>query len=987
MAYRRKKFFGKRTDTGHVARTPSQLQEVYSDDDDGEGEDVEMWDQPTEVKDRDYNKTADFGSPGSPAAAAAPPRMSDSLYQETKAEAEASTGPQGAPGDLYSLIRTFPLFKMAPNAFVIAVSAKLRIQQVSPQEYIVTQGDEAKAMYWILKGQVNVTSRDGESVFAELEAGSFFGEIGILFDRPRTATVLASTKCVLAVLKGDSLNDILPKFPAMERAIRDEAQERLAIIEKTKIHLRNKSRMGGMVSPTTSIRNLLHEMPLFRHIPETIVHKLALAVEPRTYEPFQYIIKQDSIGQEIYFLTSGIVEVIDERHLGTAAHIIARLTKGSYFGEMAFLSSNPVRTASIRSISMVECLVLTTDTLESLCSQYPDIQQHIEQTASARIEQYQQDPKQHPHDLINNTTQANTHLQSQSAAGAGSLSPVDMTRRRSVADFSGKRNDSLFTVSRGGATFFSEPKDDHISLPGTENSALAAAKSPLTNSHTRRYSTGTVFEPVISRDGRIAFSNSWESNSGVSEGAPLSLGNYQMDQPRKCLSAGSSGTTSPSKRPALDNRDDEPLGKERREMSPREPSSSSSPPMAAPLARSSSTGANKTMTIAPQRYSSFLLHPRLKKQKTFQRRKSSLFNVGPFSDAIQVRIFAYLDLPDLMVLQRVCQHWRQLLLTCPLNELDLKPYNRSIDDTSIVSIVNFVGARPKVVDISSCFHLTDDGFSYLVNGIGLAKIRVFKMTSVWEVSGMAIMDLTVPSIGADLEEIDLSNCRKVGDSTLARLVGWVQEEGGPNGGGGGDNRETSPSSSVVGCPKLKRITISYCKHITDRSMHHMAVYAADRLEMLNLTRCTTITDHGFGYWNIRPFARLKELVLADCTFLSDKAIISIVGAAKNLEFLDLSFCCALSDVSVEVLSLGCPSLKSLNLSFCGSAVSDANLRAVAMHLLDLEHLSVRGCVRVTAVGVDTVLAGCLKLKTLDITQCKNAGGWNQGDSKVVVKTT
>ncbi|KAG5363840.1 Potassium/sodium hyperpolarization-activated cyclic nucleotide-gated channel 1 [Yarrowia sp. B02] len=957
MAYRRKKFFGKRADTGHVARTPSQLQEVYSDDDDGEGEDVEMWDQP-EVK----AATHDQGSPAPPANPMGP-RMSDSLYQETKAEAQASSaGPQGAPGDLYSLIRTFPLFKMAPNAFVIAVSAKLRIQQVSPQEYIVTQGDEAKAMYWILKGQVNVTSRDGESVYAELEAGSFFGEIGILFDRPRTATVLASTKCVLAVLKGDSLNDILPKFPAMERAIRDEAQERLAIIEKTKINQR-KSLMSGMVSPTTSIRNLLHEMPLFRHIPETIVHKLALAVEPRSYEPFQYIIKQDTIGQEIYFLTSGIVEVIDERELGTAAHIIARLTKGSYFGEMAFLSSNPVRTASIRSISMVECLVLTTDTLESLCSQYPDIQQHIEQTASARIEQYQREPK--PHDLLNNT-----HTQPQG--------PIDMTRRRSVADFSGKKNDSLFTVSRGGATFFSEPRDE-VSLPATEPS------SPLVNNtHTRRYSTGTVFEPIMSRDGRVVFSNSWESSSGVSEGAPLSLGNYQMvQQQRKCLSAGSSGTTSPSKRPAFDTitRDDEPQPKEKREVSPREPSSS--PPNAAPLARSSSTGASAKAIAPQQRYSSFLLHPRLKKQKTFQRRKSSLFNVGPFSDAIQVKIFAYLDLPDLMVLQRVCQHWRQLLLMCPLNELDLKPYNRSIDDTSIVSIVNFVGARPKIVDISSCFHLTDDGFSYLVNGIGLAKIRVFKMTSVWEVSGMAIMDLTVPSIGADLEEVDLSNCRKVGDSTLARLVGWVQEEGAEERGG----REMSPSSSVVGCPKLKRITISYCKHITDRSMHHMAVYAADRLEMLNLTRCTTITDHGFGYWNIRPFTRLKELVLADCTFLSDKAIISIVGAAKNLEFLDLSFCCALSDVSVEVLSLGCPSLKSLNLSFCGSAVSDANLRAVAMHLLDLEHLSVRGCVRVTAVGVDTVLAGCLKLKTLDITQCKNAGGWNQGDSKVVVKTT
>lgn len=930
MAYRRKKYLRKRPDTGHLARTPSQLQEVYSDDDDGE--DVEMWDQPEAPAEE-----LDADTPA-PSSLPLPPRMSDSLYQEAKAETSPAPG---APGDLYSLIRTFPLFKMAPNAFVIAVSAKLRIQLVSPKEYIVTEGDEAKAMYWILKGRVNVTSRDGESIYAELEAGSFFGEIGILFDRPRTATVLASTKCVLAVLKGESLNDILPKFPAMERAIRDEAQERLAIIEKNKINQR-KSLMSGMVSPTASVRNLLHEMPLFCHIPETIVHKLALAVEPRTYEPFQYIIKQDTIGQEIYFLTSGIVEVIDERERGSSGHIIARLTKGSYFGEMAFLSSNPVRTASIRSISMVECLVLTTDTLESLCSQYPDIQQHIEQTASSRIEQFERRPE---------------HYSQMEAPGT-----ADLNRRRSVADFAARRNDNLFTVSRGGPTFFSEPTEEQGPATITPSSQL----------HTRRYSTGTVLEHQITSDGKVVFSNSWESNSG----AAMSLEGYQMGA-RKCMSVGASGTTSPSKRPALSSPDVESPKKARDDAM--DPPNGLKPlpsivPTGVSLARSSSAGSR---AIPQQRYSSFLLHPRLKKQKTFQRRKSSLFNVGPFSDAIQIRIFAYLDLPDLMILQRVCQHWRQLLLTCPLPELDLTPYNRSIDDTSIISIVNFVGARPKLVDISSCFHLTDDGFSYLVNGIGLAKIKVFKMTSVWEVSGMAIMDLTVPSIGADLEEVDLSNCRKVGDSTLARLVGWVQEEG--------DDRESSPSSSVVGCPKLKRITISYCKHITDRSMHHIAVYAADRLEMLNLTRCTTITDHGFGFWNIRPFFNLKELVLADCTFLSDKAIISIVGAAKNLEHLDLSFCCALSDVSVEVLSLGCPLLKSLNLSFCGSAVSDANLRAVAMHLLDLERLSVRGCVRVTAAGVNTVLGGCLKLQTLDITQCKNAPGWSQGDSLVEVK--
>lgn len=92
-----------------------------------------------------------------------------------------------------------------------------------------------------------------------------------------------------------------------------------------------------------------------------------------------------------------------------------------------------------------------------------------------------------------------------------------------------------------------------------------------------------------------------------------------------------------------------------------------------------------------------------------------------------------------------------------------------------------------------------------------------------------------------------------------------------------------------------------------------------------------------------------------------------------------SFCCALSDTSTEILSLGLPSLTHLNLAFCGSAVSDASLRAVGLHLLDLQELSVRGCVRVTRQGVRNVVEGCSALSLMDVSQCRNLEGsvWGQ----------
>jgi len=123
------------------------------------------------------------------------------------------------------------------------------------------------------------------------------------------------------------------------------------------------------------------------------------------------------------------------------------------------------------------------------------------------------------------------------------------------------------------------------------------------------------------------------------------------------------------------------------------------------------------------------------------------------------------------------------------------------------------------------------------------------------------------------------------------------------------------------------------------------------------------------------FENLTSLCLADCTYLTDSAVVFLTNAAKNLQFLDLSFCCALSDTATEVLSLGCPHLVSLNLSFCGSAVSDSSLRTIGLHLLDLRCLSVRGCVRVTGVGVEAVVEGCHNLEKFDVSQCKNLNKW------------
>jgi F-box/leucine-rich repeat protein 7 len=44
-------------------------------------------------------------------------------------------------------------------------------------------------------------------------------------------------------------------------------------------------------------------------------------------------------------------------------------------------------------------------------------------------------------------------------------------------------------------------------------------------------------------------------------------------------------------------------------------------------------------------------------------------------------------------------------------------------------------------------------------------------------------------------------------------------------------------------------------------------------------------------------------------------------------------------------------------------------------LLELRYISVRGCVRVTGHGVESLVEGCRQMAEIDVSQCKNLRGW------------
>lgn len=906
---------------------------------------------------------------------------SDALFTDTPEAATTSnhSRPHTVPRNLLDTLLTFPLFKDAPKLFLTRVAAKLQIVVYHPQEYIIKEGDPALSMYWILKGQVSVTLPDGESIYAELTQGAFFGEIGILFHRPRTATVVARHRVLLGVLTLENLNLVLKLYPVIERRIRDEAQERLAMQEKRnradmpilrpgrtpppqRLHQRSLLLLSTVtqaaaiavaplplsqivsaaqdqayavsaadnVDQTVSIRDFISLAPIFANLPSDILHRLALSVEPAHYPPFTYVLRKGDRGADIYFISRGELEVLDPAQ----DTVLARLRPGAFFGEMSFLNSllglDPARTASIRSVSGVELLVVRSEELQKVCLLYPVVANSMRNTASQRIK-------------------------------------------------SNKVAAELVRNPDGAAT-----STDSSGV--TEFSCIGSYPASLASSHPASRSPSPLNQGPI----HPLFNPNWSFASASSDPLARSRSVSPVTAKTSIVSDNQRDRADKSERPEPHILSDSKRFLERVEhqrLLPEIHGRSSDTGLAPPLPRGPLDIAVPAVN-PPDPVDSFQL---LSRRPLFQymphnkrirlatlagrRRSSVLVSTGSIPDKILLKAFEYLSLPELMRLRMVLRRWRQLLFVAPnlFHVLDLRPWNTSIDDRALLAITDFVGTRPSTIDISNCYHVTDEGFSYMVSEIGISgKIRVLKMRSIWEVSAMAIMDLASPSVGRYLEEVDLSNCRKVKDNVVERLIGWDNQASGTAPPQKNPLLDSHYHPSETGSKNLKVLNLGYCKHLTDGIMYHIAMHANQRLEMLDLTRCTTITDAGFQHWTYRNFPNLKKLSLKDCTFLSDKSVISLANAVPMLEVLDLNFCCALSDIAVEVLCLGCQNLRELDLSFCGSAVSDPSLVAISLHLVRLEKLVVKGCVRITRAGVDALLSGYSPLSHLNISQCRNA---------------
>ena len=124
------------------------------------------------------------------------------------------------------LITNVPFFKSAHVELIREVVMELKPSVFNTGDLIFRQGDIAHNMYFISKGRVEIFSEKTGDSLAQLTEGSFFGEMALLLDAPRSASVRAMSFCDIYTLSKDSFNAVIKNHPSFGNHIKSLAVER-----------------------------------------------------------------------------------------------------------------------------------------------------------------------------------------------------------------------------------------------------------------------------------------------------------------------------------------------------------------------------------------------------------------------------------------------------------------------------------------------------------------------------------------------------------------------------------------------------------------------------------------------------------------------------------------------------------------------------------------------------------------------------------------
>ena len=121
------------------------------------------------------------------------------------------------PQALAELFKVMDLFETIPYPVLEKLATHSKIQKKKPGEIVFHKDEVGNALYVILEGAVRI--HDHDYVVAQQAAGSFFGELALLDEGPRSMSVSATTDTTLAMIGRADFYSVLEVFPGVMQTV------------------------------------------------------------------------------------------------------------------------------------------------------------------------------------------------------------------------------------------------------------------------------------------------------------------------------------------------------------------------------------------------------------------------------------------------------------------------------------------------------------------------------------------------------------------------------------------------------------------------------------------------------------------------------------------------------------------------------------------------------------------------------------------------
>jgi cAMP-dependent protein kinase regulator len=253
-----------------------------------------------------------------------------------------------------------PLFSELEPARLLKLLARMQLRELDAGAAVLREGEEGREAFVIARGAVDVLrgdGRDGAVLLATLGPGAIFGEMALVSQSPRAASVIAAEPVQLLSIARTALDELAAEDPAIGREL-------------------GRFCYGRMIS------NLIRHSAILSSVQPDQRGALMERFASEHFAPGQQLVRQGEEPSCLFLIASGEVQV-QSRDAAGERTVLAQLGPGHVVGEISLVLRRPAN-ADVVALHATVALALSREQFHEAIREHPTLLRELYDIAVQR---------------------------------------------------------------------------------------------------------------------------------------------------------------------------------------------------------------------------------------------------------------------------------------------------------------------------------------------------------------------------------------------------------------------------------------------------------------------------------------------------------------------------------------------------------------------------------------------------------------------------